>query len=183
MQRTIQQDLWCSGAPFWQCGSRRGSRVKKVSSQVGAGATFLLLVFMAAHLLQIPFAVTEQRCLLILTCFKSWDQELSPDLMLKFMAVHFFQFRFAVAGRYWHPSYLFTLTFFRTPAHGVGHGGPRGLSVPATPMPFMQQEIWILHTVSSSSEHQLRSAWTLMSLFQQQLVRSPCRMMVLEYCQ
>ena len=28
-----------------------------------------------------------------------------------------------------------------------------------------------------------RSAWTLVSLFQQQLVRSPCRMMVLEYCQ
>ena len=32
-------------------------------------------------------------------------------------------------------------------------------------MPFMQQGIWILHTVSSSSEYQLRSACTLMSLF------------------
>ena len=33
-------------------------------------------------------------------------------------------------------------------------------------MPFMQQGIWILHTVSSSSVHQSRSAWTLWSLFQ-----------------
>ena len=121
------------------------------------GPTFLLLVFMAAHLLQFPFAITKQYCLLTLTCFKSWDQELSPDLMLKFMAVHLFQFRFAVAGRYWHPSWLFTLTFFRTPAHGVGHGGPRGHSEPAAPMPFVQQGFWILHIVSSSSENQLRS--------------------------
>ena len=33
-------------------------------------------------------------------------------------------------------------------------------------MPFMQQEIWILHTVSSCSVYQSRSAWTLLSLFQ-----------------
>ena len=43
--------------------------------------------------------------------------------------------------------------------------------------------VLIFHTVSTSSAQQLRSAWTLMSLFQQQLVRSPCRMMILEYCQ
>ena len=85
------------------------SRRQRTVSVVGVpGPTFLLLVFMAAHLLQFPFAGTKQYCLLTLTCFKSWDQELSPDLMLEFMAVHFFQFRFAVAGRYWHPSWLFT---------------------------------------------------------------------------
>ena len=123
------------------------------------GPTFLLLVFMAAHLLQFPFAVTKQYCDV------AWDQELSPDLMLKFMAVRLFQFRFAVAGRYWHPSWLFTLTFLRTPAHGVGHGGPRGLSEPAAPVPFMQQGFWILHTVSSSSVYQLRSARTSLSRF------------------
>ena len=39
------------------------------------------------------------------------------------------------------------------------------LSEPVIPMPFMQQGIWILHTVSSSSVYQLRSAWTLLSLF------------------
>ena len=33
------------------------------------------------------------------------------------------------------------------------------------PLPFMQQGIWILHTVSSSSVYQLRSAWTSLSRF------------------
>ena len=36
---------------------------------------------------------------------------------------------------------------------------------PVIPMPVMQQGIWILHTVSSSCVYQLRSAWTLLSLF------------------
>ena len=46
------------------------------------------------------------------------------------------------------------------------------LSEPVVPMPFMQQGIWILHTVSSSCVFQLRSAWTLLSLFLQHWVRS-----------
>ena len=53
----------------------------------------------------------------------------------------------------------------KTPAHGVGHGGPRGLSEPVALMPFMQQGIWILHTVSSSSFYQLWSAWMSLSRF------------------
>ena len=36
------------------------------------------------------------------------------------------------------------------------------------PMPFMQQGIWILHSASSRSVYQLRSARTTLSLFQQQ---------------
>ena len=44
-----------------------------------------------------------------------WDQKLSPGLMLlTFMTVHLSQFRFAVTERYWHPSWLITLTFFGT---------------------------------------------------------------------
>ena len=42
------------------------------------------------------------------------------------------------------------------------------LSEPVAPMLFMQQRIWILHIVSSSSADQLRSVWTSLSLFQQQ---------------
>ena len=45
----------------------------------------------------------------------AWDQELSSGLMLlTFMSVHLFQFRFAVTDQYGHPSWLFTLLFFRT---------------------------------------------------------------------
>ena len=45
----------------------------------------------------------------------AWDQELSSGLMLfTLMTVHLFQFRFAVTEQYWLPSWLFTLTFFRT---------------------------------------------------------------------
>ena len=39
------------------------------------------------------------------------------------------------------------------------------LSEPVAPMPFMQQGISIFHTVSSTYVFQLKSAWTLWSLF------------------
>ena len=46
---------------------------------------------------------------------RTWDQKLSSGLMLvPFMTVHLLQFRFAIAEQYWHPSWLITLTFFRT---------------------------------------------------------------------
>ena len=112
-----------------------------------------------------------QACLFIahLICFEARtrdDQKLSLGLtLLTFMTVHIFRFPSAVTVQYWHPSWLFTLTFFRTPAHGVGPEGPRGLSEPVAVVPFMQQEIWILHSVSSSSVYQLRSAPTSLSRF------------------
>ena len=56
---------------------------------------------MSTHLLQFPFAVSKQFCLLTLTCFKSWDQKLSSGLLLNFMPTHFFQFRFAVTEQFW----------------------------------------------------------------------------------
>ena len=40
-----------------------------------------------------------------------------------------------------------------------------GFSEPVAPMLFMEQGIWILHTVSSSSVYQLRSARTSLSRF------------------
>ena len=67
-------------------------------------------------------------------------------MLLIFLTANLLHFRFTVIGQYWRPSWLFTLTFFRR------------LSEPVAPMPFMQQGIWILHTVSSSSVSQLRSA-------------------------
>ena len=48
---------------------------------------------------------------------------------------------------------------------GVVFEGPRGLSEPVAVMPFMQQGIWILHCVSSSSVYQLRSAPTSLYRF------------------
>ena len=45
----------------------------------------------------------------------AWGQELTPGLrLLTSVTVHLFQFRFAVTEKYWHPSWLFTLTFFRS---------------------------------------------------------------------
>ena len=91
-----------------------------------------------------------------------------------FMSVHLFHFRFAVIEQYWRPSWLFTLTTFRIVSSLLSERkngtwrSPRvlrGLSEPVTPMPFMQQGIWILHTVSSSSVSQLRSAWKSLSRF------------------
>ena len=54
MQATIQQDLWCSAAPFWQCGSRRGFRVKKMSCQVEAGARCCRFGYWSTPLLRMP---------------------------------------------------------------------------------------------------------------------------------
>ena len=108
------------------------------------------------------------------------DDELTGLMSLTYMTTHLFQFTFAGSEQYWHPSWLFTLTFFRTPAQGVCHGGPQGLSEPVAPMPLMHQGIWILHTVSSSSVFQLTSAWTSLSRFPAAVGR---RMVFLEYCQ
>ena len=98
----------------------------------------LLLMFMTTQLFHFRFAITEQFWLFAFTFLRTWNQELFPGLLsLTFMAVHLFQFRFAVADQYWQPSWLFTLTFFRTPGHAVGHEGPRWLSELVAPMPFM----------------------------------------------
>ena len=46
---------------------------------------------------------------------RTWDQKLSSSLMLvPFMTVHLLQFRFTITEQYWHPSWLITLTLFRT---------------------------------------------------------------------
>ena len=42
------------GRAFWQCGSRRGSRVKKVSCQVGAGARCCRFGYWSTPLLRMP---------------------------------------------------------------------------------------------------------------------------------
>ena len=77
-----------------------------MSGQLNSALTGLRsLTFMATHLLQFRFAVTEQYCLFTLTFLRTWVQELSPGLMsLTLIAVHLFQFRFAVADQYGDPS-------------------------------------------------------------------------------
>ena len=46
---------------------------------------------------------------------RTWDQKLSSGFMLlTLMTVYLFQFRFPVTVQFWHPSWLFNLTFFRT---------------------------------------------------------------------
>ena len=61
----------------------------------------------------IPVFISTKKSLVSLK--RTWDQKLSCGFMLlSFMTVHLFQFRFTVTVQFWHPSWLFNLTFFRT---------------------------------------------------------------------
>ena len=131
-----------------------------------------------------PFLLRNQLSWLgVVGLKRTWDQKLSCCLLLMFMTTQLFQFRIAVADKYCQPSWLFTLTFFRTPAHALAMKAREGF-----------RSLWLLclscnrgFGFSTPCLRVLCTSWGRHGLcclfFQQQWVSSPCRMMVLEYWQ
>ena len=98
--------------------------------------------------------------------------QLPSGLLLTLMTTHLFHFRFADTEQY----RLVILTFFTIWDQKLSHclhacAHQQCFSEHVAPMPFMQQRIWILHTVFSILYISAVSKDVVVS-FQQQCVRS-----------